>query len=515
MSGGVYYRGNPARVNTEVSGSVAVRKADEVQFLTCFLCTPRPGAENRIAPRIAPAAPPFIGFNLHTTPHMAIHPIDYRYGTPEMRAVWGEENRFRCIVAAEVALAKAEAEQGLIPPEAALEIEQRAPQASLERAKEIEAEINHDMMAIVRAVTEVTGDAGRWIHYGATSNDMLDTATGLQIKESLAFLEEKLIRLLDVLLRRSSETATLVCAGRTHGQIGVPTTYGLRFAIWASEVARHIERLRQMRPRVAVGQMTGAVGTQASLGEKGHEVMVSMMRHLDLVPVDVSNQLVSRDRYAEYFMVLANMATTLDKIGLEIRLMQRSEIGELEEAFGEKQVGSSTMPHKRNPIKSEQVCGLSRIVRAMVEPSLANNVLWDERDLTNSSCERVTFPEASVLTDHILAVMIRVLEGLTFNERNIRRNLELLQGVNMAEAVMIELTRKGMDRQTAHEIVRVSSMEALKEQQPLAGILSRNELVAALCPKEKIDDLLNPDNYIGTAVWQVHTLVEKLSPLVK
>ena len=446
---------------------------------------------------------------------MAIHPIDYRYGTPEMRAVWSEENRFRAIVTAEVALARAEAVHGLIPREDAEAIAVRAPEARLERAKEIEAEINHDMMAIVKAVTEVCGDAGRWIHYGATSNDILDTATALQLQDSLALIEEKLSGLLSVLLARSAETKTLVCAGRTHGQIGVPTTYGLRFAIWASEVARHIERLRQMRPRLVVGQLTGAVGTQAALGRSGIEIQATMMEFLGIHPVDVSNQIVSRDRYAEYFMLLANVATTLDKIGVEVRLMQRSEIGELAEAFGKKQVGSSTMPHKRNPIKSEQVCGLARIVRSAVEPALLNNVLWDERDLTNSSPERVIFPEASVLTDHILKVMIGVMEGLEFNRENIRKNLMLLRGVNLAESVMIDLTRRGMNRQEAHEMMRTASMQALAEGRDLAAVLSERPGVTEFVTREDLDRLLDPDAYIGTAVLQVERLIEKLQPLCR
>jgi adenylosuccinate lyase len=444
---------------------------------------------------------------------MAIHPIDFRYGTPDMKAVWSEENRFAAIVKSEVALARAQAKHGMIPPDAAEEIAAKAKTASLERAKEIENEINHDMMSIVRAVTEVCGDSGRWIHYGATSNDILDTATGIQVKESLFLIEAKLRALLGILLKRADETKNLVCAGRTHGQIGVPTTYGLRFAIWASEVGRHIERLEQLRPRVAVGQMTGAVGTMAAMGDKGYDVMVSMMEYLELFPVDVSNQIIQRDRYAEYFMLLANIVTTLDKIGIEIRMMQRSEIGEMEESFGKMQVGSSTMPHKRNPIKSEQVCGLARIVRSFVEPSLLNNTLWDERDLTNSSCERVTFPESSILADHILAVMIKVLEGVRINEENIRRNLNLLHGVNMAESVMIELTKAGMDRQEAHELVRVSSMTAIEMQRPLAGILMENEIVAKYLSEERINELLDPENYIGTAVWQVENVIEKLTPL--
>lgn len=444
---------------------------------------------------------------------MAVHPIEYRYGTKEMRHIWGEENRFNCIIAAEVALARAEAIHGLVPSTAADEIERCAWNASLARAKEIEEEISHDMMAIVKSISEECGASARWVHYGATSNDMLDTATGLQVKQSLELIEIKLKKLLSVLLTRCNETITLVCAGRTHGQIGVPTTYGLRFAIWASETGRHIERLNEIRPRVAVGQMTGAVGTQASLGNRGIEVQETMMSVLGISQVDVSNQVVSRDRYAEYFMFLANVATTLDKIGVEIRSLQRTEIGEVEEAFGKQQVGSSTMPHKRNPIKSEQVCGLARVIRAAVEPALLNNTLWDERDLTNSSCERILFPEASILTDHVLQVMIRVLEGLCIREDRVRENLNFLQGINMAESVMIELTKKGMDRQEAHEIVRISSMDALAGKRPLAEVLGNHSEVQGLLTPGEIEDLLNPDNYIGTAVRQVERVIEKLRPI--
>ncbi|WAC04056.1 MAG: adenylosuccinate lyase [Methanoregula sp.] len=444
---------------------------------------------------------------------MAVHPIEERYGTAEMRAVWSEENRFSCIVAAEVALAQAEAEQGMIPSSAADAIAQNAGRASLARAKEIESDISHDMMAIVRAISEVCGDGGGWVHYGATSNDILDTATGLQLRQTLDLIDEKLRRLLKVLLRRADETKTLVAIGRTHGQHGVPTTYGLRFAIWASEVGRHIERLDQMRSRVVVGQMTGAVGTQAALGSQGIEVQATMMANLGIGAVDVSNQVISRDRYAEYFMFCAGVATTLDKIGIELRSLQRTEIGEVEEAFGAKQVGSSTMPHKRNPIRSEQVCGLARIIRSAVGPALANNTLWDERDLTNSSCERVLFPEASILTDHCLQLMTTVLEGLLINRAAIRKNLALLQGINMAESVMIELTKKGMNRQDAHERVRLASMQALAENRPLAMVLAVDSIVMRYCSKQDLERLLSPDTYIGTAVGQVDRVIGKLKHL--
>ncbi|PKG32365.1 adenylosuccinate lyase, partial [Methanoregula sp.] len=351
------------------------------------------------------------------------------------------------------------------------------------------------------------------VEHGATSNDIRDTATGLQLGKSLDLIDTKLRKLIAVLLKRAEENKTLVCIGRTHGQHGVPTTYGLRFAIWASEVGRHIERLEQMRPRVVVGQMTGAVGTQAALGPKAMDVQATMMANLGMGSVDVSNQVIARDRYAEYFMFCANVATTLDKIGVEIRSLQRTEIGEVEEAFGKNQVGSSTMPHKRNPIKSEQVCGLARIIRSAVEPALQNNTLWDERDLTNSSCERVLFPEASILTDHCLRLMAGVIEGLVIRKDAIRRNLAFLHGINMAESVMIELTKKGMSRQDSHEKIRVASMQALAEGKALADVLAQDPAVVRFCSKAEIAALLSPDAYIGTAVQQVDRVVKKLSPL--
>lgn len=442
---------------------------------------------------------------------MAIHPIDFRYGTKEMKAIWEEDFRLRSLFRVEAALAKAEEELGMIPQGAAAEIACAAEAASPERAKQIEDEIGHDMMAVVLAMAEACpGTAGDWIHLGATSNDILDTATGLQISASLDLLEPKLKKLLALLLDLAVKNKDLVCAGRTHGQIAVPTTYGLRFAIWASEVARHIERLEQLRPRVVVGKLSGAVGTQAAYGPLGIELQSRVMSHLGLNEVDVSNQVVQRDRHAEMVCWMAIVATTLDKIFVEMRSLQRTEIAEVEEGFGKKQVGSSTMPHKRNPIKSEQICGLARVVRAQVLPALENMPLWDERDLTNSSCERVVFPEAFVLTDHLITLAIRTLTGLRLRPESIERNLTLLHGLNMAENVMVELARRGAGRQQAHEIVRQASMEAFEQKRELSEVLIENQQVTKHLKPEEIRALLDPHQYIGTAVEQVERLNEKL-----
>jgi adenylosuccinate lyase len=446
---------------------------------------------------------------------MSIHPIDSRYGTPEMRAVWTEEHRFACILRAEAALAVAEAGCGLIPEKDARAIARGARETSLARAKEIEDEIGHDMMAVVKALSEASGGAGRWVHLGATSNDILDTATGLQLKESLALLERKILRLLSVLLRRAGETRDLVCAARTHGQIGIPTTYGMRFALWASELARHLDRLREIRPRVEVGKMTGAVGTMAALGKDGPSVQERMMEELGLGTVDISNQIVPRDRYAEYIMFLAGLATTLDRIAITVRTLQRTEIAEVEEPFGRRQVGSSTMPHKRNPVKSEQVSGLARVIRSAVEPALQNNTLWDERDLTNSSCERVIFPEATILADHLLRVMTAVMDGLAIREESVERNLAILDGIPMAESVMVELTRRGMSRQDAHEAVREASMVAYRTRGDLAAILSRNPDIKRLLSREDLTGLMDPARYTGTAPEQVDRVIARLSGYLK
>jgi len=427
-----------------------------------------------------------------------------------MKAIWEEDFRLRCLFKVEAALAKAEEDVGLLPKGVAADIAEAADKANPDRAKLIEDEIGHDMMAVVLAMAEVCPSSGEWIHLGATSNDILDTATGLQIKASLDVLEPKLKRLLSILLDMAMKNKNLVCAGRTHGQIAVPTTYGLRFAIWASEIARHIERLQQLRPRVAVGKMSGAVGTQAAYGAHGIEIQKKVMAHLGLGEVDVSNQVIQRDRHAEMVCWMALVASTLDKIFVEIRTLQRTEIAEVEEGFDKKQVGSSTMPHKRNPVKSEQICGLSRIVRAQVLPAFENIPLWDERDLTNSSCERVVFPEAFIITDHLITLATSVLTNLRLRPENIERNLCMLNGLNMAENVMVELAKNGAGRQQAHEIMRQSAMLAFEEKRELADVLLEQTIVTQHLSPDELRSLLDPHQYIGTAVQQVERLNEKL-----
>ncbi|MCK9152001.1 adenylosuccinate lyase [Methanobacterium alcaliphilum] len=443
---------------------------------------------------------------------MAIHPIEFRYGTPEMKNIWESENKLQKMLDVESALAQAEAEMGMIPTEAAQEIKEKASTefVTLERVNEIEKATNHDIASLVKALAEqCQGNAGEYVHFGATSNDIVDSSQSLLFKESMAVLREKMVRFTQLLLKLADENKENVCIGRTHGQHALPTTYGMKMALWADEMRRQIERLDASQKRLCVGMMTGAVGTTAALGEEGLKIHEKVSEILGLESVLISNQVVQRDNHAEFMMVMANVATTLDKIALEIRNLQRTEIMELGEKFDpEKQVGSSTMPHKMNPITAERICGVSRVVRSYVVAAMENNPLWHERDLTNSSCERIIFPEACILTDYILNLSLKLMGNLVFYPENIETNLNLTNGLIMAERLMAELTRKGMGRQTAYGVVRECAIKANKENILLSEvILSKNEVKDYLSAEE-VKEIMNPKTYIGSAVMTVDKVLD-------
>ncbi len=444
---------------------------------------------------------------------MAIHPIEFRYGTPEMRSIWELENKLQRMLDVEAALAEAEAELNLIPKEAAVEIKNKASTkyVTVERVAEIERQTNHDIASIVKALAEVcNGDAGEYVHFGATSNDIIDTSQSLLFRESIAILRNKMVNLTKILLKLADEHKNTVAIGRTHGQHALPITYGMKFALWADEVHRQIERLDACKNRLCVGMMTGAVGTIAALGEEGLEVHKKVSRILGLQSVLISNQVVQRDNHAEFIMDLANTASTLDKIGLEIRNLQRTEINEIGEKFDpEKQVGSSTMPHKMNPITAERICGISRVVRAYVTPALENNPLWHERDLTNSSCERIILPEACILMDYILTLTIKLLKNLTFYPENIEKNLNVTNGLIMAERFMAELTRKGMGRQTAYAISRECSIEANEKNTGLLDVVLSKDEIKQYLSEEEIREIMDPHTYIGSSVSIVNNVLEE------
>ncbi|MEM2726927.1 MAG: adenylosuccinate lyase [Archaeoglobaceae archaeon] len=435
-----------------------------------------------------------------------IHPIEYRYGTKEMKRIWSEESKIKRMIRVEIALLKALAKKGYLSEEEVEKVRKNAIKIKPERVKEIEEEIKHDIMALVKAISEVADC--KWIHFGATSNDIIDTATATQLRDSILIFEEKTKKLALLLIDKAIEFKEVVCLGRTHGQPALPTTYGFRFAVWASEIARHYIRLRQMKERLLVGKMSGAVGTQAGFGKDGFEIEKEVMRLLNLKPAIISTQVIPRDIYCEYLEFLANLATTLEKIAVNIRILQRAEVAELMEKFEAKQVGSSTMPHKRNPIDSENVCGLARIVRGFVEPQHQSAILWEERDLTNSSAERITLLEATILADHILTKLTKIISSITIDLENVKRNLEAQKGLNLSEAVMIELTKRGVDRQEAHEILRKASLRAYTNKSSLLEELLKDQNIMKYFSKEELSEIIKPENYLGTALQRIEIVVD-------
>jgi len=441
------------------------------------------------------------------------NPIDTgRYGTPEMRRIFEEENRLQKMLDVEAALAWAHAEVGNIPKRDALRIMDAATTklVRLNRVKEIESEIKHDVMALVRALSEVAGTSGGYVHLGATSQDINDTATALQLKDATQVLEKRLNNFEKILLEKTEKYKLTIMMGRTHGQHALPITLGFKFAVWTRENARHIQRLHQCRERLLVGKMSGAVGTMAGLGPNALKIQELVMNKLDLKATDISNQIIQRDIHAEFISLLATIASTLDKIATEIRELQRPEIGELAEPFEKtKQVGSSTMPHKRNPELSERICGLAKVVRSLVVPALEDVPTWHERDLTQTSAERFIIPEACILVDYMLYLMTNILGNLWVDEEKMQKNIDLTQGRAMSEAVMIALVGKGMSRQEAHELLRKLTIKSESERQPFKKILQRDKVIHAKMSDKEIDRALNPKNYLGTAVKQVDLVIKK------
>jgi len=347
---------------------------------------------------------------------MPILPIDTgRYGTPEMLRIFEEESYVQKMLDVEAALAWAHAQVGDIPHEDAERIAEMAStqHVKLDRIKEIEKEIKHDIMSLVRAFAEACGPSGAYIHLGVTSYDVVDTARALQLREAADVLRRKLDYLELALTKGAERYKEVMMIGRTHGQHALPLTFGLKLSVWMREISRHIQRLAECRQRLIVGKMSGAVGTQAGLGPKAIEIQALVMKKLGIEAAEVSTQIIQRDRHAEFVCLLAMIASSLDKFAAEIRELQRTEIGEVFEPFEEKkQVGSSAMPHKRNPELCERICGLAKIVRSLAVPALENIPTWHERDLTQSSSERFVIPEACILTDYMLHLMIGVISNL-------------------------------------------------------------------------------------------------------
>ncbi len=441
---------------------------------------------------------------------MPVHPIEFRYRYPEMYAIFTEESKLQSWLDVETALAWAHAELGTIPKTAAKEIEKKANVGfvKLERVKKIEENTRHDLLAMVYALQEACeGNAGGYIHLGATSYDIEDTALALQLRKAMDILEEDLKALLRQLLHKAEQHRDTICIGRTHGQHALPMTYGMKFALWAAEVGRHLDRLNETRRRILVGKMNGAVGTMASFGDKGFEIQRITMKRLGLETALITNQIIQRDRHAELQCLLALIAGTLDKIGRELRNLQRTEIAEISEAV---RSPSSTMPQKLNPSNTERICGLARVIRSSVNASLESIALEHERDISNSGMERINIPESFILTDYILRQMIDIIKNLSFDADNIERNLNMTLGLILTERVMIELIAKGVGRQEGHELMRRLALKAWEEKLPLRQVMEEDTEASRIITPAEMDKWLNPHTYIGTSVEQVDQAIDKL-----
>lgn len=441
-------------------------------------------------------------------------PLDYRYGRKEILEVFGEQKRLQYLLDVEAALARAQARVGNIPKKDADEITKKASIkfVKIECVKQIESETKHDIMAVTRALCEVCkGDAGKYIHLGATSYDIVDTANALQFADSTEYIRKGLKELRNTLVFLAKKHKKTIMVGRTHGQHTIPITFGLKMAGYAIEIERHLERVFECKSRLLVGKLSGAVGTGAALGPKALKIQEEMLKELKLGVEDVSTQIVCRDRYNELLGVLCNISTSIEKFATEIRNLQRDEIGEVAEAFeAKKQVGSSTMPHKRNPITCEQICSLSRVIRGFIIPTYENSLQWHERDLCNSASERFIIPHSIILTDWIVYQMNTVFKNLKVYPEKMKKNLEISKGLPMAESLMTTLVSKGLGRGEAHELMRKTSLKAAAKNKTLKqAFIEENKKLKLLSEKE-INDALNPKNYIGVSEKIVDRVVKKI-----
>ncbi len=433
---------------------------------------------------------------------MSVSPLDYRYGRPEAKEIWSREGRHSRQLEVERALVWAHCQLGRVSAEHYDMIADISDPGivTADRVDEIEAETRHDIMALTKAMAEKAGEAAWCIHLGATSNDIVDSAVALQIRDSIKLQRQCLKTLLATLCDLAERERDTVMLGRTHGQAAVPITFGLKIAVFVDEFRRHLVRLDELESRAITGKFLGAVGTGAAQGENAKELQQLILQHLGLTVPVATTQVVGRDRYIEWVGWMANVAASVEKLLQEVRNLQRSEIAEVGEWFDvEKQVGSSTMAHKRNPITAENASGLARIVRAMIIPSYENALLWHERDLANSSSERFTLSHAMILLDDILAKSNRVMGKCVVDADRMLANIESQNGLVMAEKIMLALVDEGIHRDQAHEILRAASMVAVAENRHLREICGEDESVTSAFTSDELDQLFDPSSHLGVS----------------
>jgi adenylosuccinate lyase len=415
-----------------------------------------------------------------------------RYTHPEMGAIWSEQRRYETWLEVELAAADAMAEAGLVPAEAAREL--RAKGAfDVDRIEEIEQTTQHDVIAFTTAVAERVGPAARWLHFGLTSSDVIDTAQALQMREACDLIVKDIAGLMEAVRARAEEHRRTPMIGRTHGVHAEPMTFGLKLALWYAELQRDLDRVLRAREAVSVGKMSGAVGTFAHLDPA---IEARVCDRLGLQAAPVSSQVIQRDRHAELLSALAITAASLEKFALEIRGLQKTEIGEVEEPFGKGQKGSSAMPHKRNPIGCEQITGLARLVRGNAMAALENVALWHERDISHSSVERIILPDSFIALDHMLRRFTRIVRGMVVYPDRMRDNLNRSRGVVFSGTVLLELARRGVSREQAYEWVQRNAMRSFHEQKEFLGLLKSDADLTRVLMASEIEKAFDLDDQL-------------------
>jgi adenylosuccinate lyase len=406
-----------------------------------------------------------------------------RYTHPEMGRIWSDQRRYETWLLVETAAAEAMASAGIVPADAARDIRDRGG-FDIARIEEIEATTQHDVIAFTTAVAEKVGPSARWLHFGLTSSDVIDTAQALQMREACDVILADLSALSDAIRERAFEHKNTPMIGRTHGVHAEPMTFGLKLALWHAEVGRDIERVKRARHTISVGKLSGAVGTFAHLPPSIEE---EVCRRLGLEPAPVASQVIQRDRHAELLSVLAITAASLEKFALEIRGLQKTEIGEVEEPFGKGQKGSSAMPHKRNPIGCEQIVGLARLLRGNAHAAFENIALWHERDISHSSVERIIVPDSFIALDHMLRRFTRIVRGMVVYPERMRENLNRSRGVVFSGTVLLELAKRGVSREQAYEWVQRNAMRSFAEQRDFKALLLADPDVTRALPPAEIE----------------------------
>jgi adenylosuccinate lyase len=416
-----------------------------------------------------------------------------RYSRPEMARIWSEENRFATWLRVEIAATEVLTERGVVPKEA-LEVIRSKARFDAARIDAIEREVQHDVIAFVSNVAENVGPEGRWVHWGLTSSDVVDTALSLLIKEACGLILDDVRALAEVVKKRAFEHKHTPMIGRTHGVHAEPMTFGLKLALWWAELQRDLARLERARDVISVGKLSGAVGTFSHLPPEFEE---EVCRRLGLAPAPVASQVLQRDRHAEVMGTLALTGASLEKFATEIRALQKTEVREVEEPFAEGQKGSSAMPHKRNPVGAEQVTGLARLLRGNALAALENVALWHERDISHSSVERVIVPDSFLALDHMLRRMTKIVGGMSVDAERMRRNLDSGRGLVFSGPLLLELTAKGMRREDAYEVVQTHAMEAWKTEGDFRARVSADPAVRAVLTEKDLGEVFRLERYLG------------------